>query len=308
MKIVILDALTFGETSLETLSALGELTTFQTTAPTETLERIKDANVIITNKVVITKEMMDICSALELICIAATGMNNVDLEAAKSKNIEVKNVVAYSTDSVIQHTFSLLFYLVGQSSYYDNYVKDGSWSRSPIFTDVSRPFFEIKDKKWGIIGLGSIGQGVAKVATSFGADVSFFSTSGKNHSEEYLQVELDTLLRECDIITIHAPLNETTNNLLNYEKLSLLKERAVVLNLGRGGIINEDDVARIIDERELFFGLDVLAKEPMMKNHPLLSIKSQQNLYITPHIAWTSVEARDKLIEGVKNNIEKFYA
>ncbi len=308
MKIVILDALTFGETSLETLSALGELTTFQTTAPTETLERIKDANVIITNKVVITKEMMDICSALELICIAATGMNNVDLEAAKSKNIEVKNVVAYSTDSVIQHTFSLLFYLVGQSSYYDNYVKDGSWSRSPIFTDVSRPFFEIKDKKWGIIGLGSIGQGVAKVATSFGADVSFFSTSGKNHSEEYLQVELDTLLRECDIITIHAPLNETTNNLLNYEKLSLLKERAVVLNLGRGGIINEDDVARIIDERELFFGLDVLAKEPMMKNHPLLSIKSQQNLYITPHIAWTSIEARDKLIEGVKNNIEKFYA
>lgn len=308
MKIVILDALTFGETSLDSLSALGEVTTFQTTAPYETLSRIKDANVVITNKVVITAEMMDLCSALELICIAATGMNNVDLDAAKIKNIEVKNVVAYSTDSVVQHTFSMLFYLIAHSSYYDNYVKDGSWSRSPIFTDVSQPFFEIKDKKWGIIGLGAIGQGVASVASSFGAEVYYFSTSGKNNNAEYKQVDLETLLKECDIITVHAPLNEATNNLLDYEKLSLLKERAVLLNLGRGGIVNEEDIAHILDEREIFVGLDVLAKEPMIQNHPLLSVKRKENLYITPHIAWTSIEARDKLIEGVKQNIEEHYA
>jgi glycerate dehydrogenase len=303
LKIVLLDALTFGETDLSGFFELGEVEVFQTTAPDEVQERITNCNVIVTNKVVITDAHMSNTPTLKLICVAATGMNNVDLQAAKARDILVKNVAGYSTDSVIQHTFSMLFYLMGHSRYYDEYVKDGSYSRSPIFTDVSRPFFEIKGKRWGIIGLGSIGRGVASIATAFGADICYHSTSGKNVTKDYLHVELSQMLETCDIISIHAPLNEQTNNLLDYEQLLTCKDASIVLNLGRGGIINEDGVARIVDEKNIYFGLDVLTKEPMRQNHPFLSVKNRDKLYITPHIAWASVEARDKLIACVIENI-----
>ncbi len=193
---------------------------------------------------------------------------------------------------------------MGHSRYYDESVKDGTYSRSPIFTDVSRPFFEIKGKKWGIIGLGSIGRGVADIASSFGAEVFYYSTSGVNRSDDYQRATLDELLKSCDIITIHAPLNEQTNNLLDYEQLLTCKDGTTVLNLGRGGIINEEAVAKIIDEKNISFGLDVLTKEPMREDHPLLSVENSDNLYVTPHIAWTSVEARDKLIASVIENIK----
>ena len=304
MKIVLLDALTFGATDLSAFNKLGDVQVYQTTSSDETQLRITNADVIVTNKVVITEEFMKSAKRLKLICIAATGMNNVDLDAAKELGIEVKNVAGYSTDSVIQHTFSMLFYLLGHSRYYDEVVKDGTYSRGPIFTDVSQPFFEIKGKKWGIIGLGAIGKGVASIATAFGAEVIYFSTSGVKREEDYRVVELAELLQTCDIITIHAPLNEKTNNLLDYEQLSNSKEGATILNLGRGGIINEEAVAKIIDEKNLFFGLDVLTQEPMRKDHPLLSVKKSENLYISPHIAWTSVEARDKLIASVVKNIQ----
>ena len=304
MKIVLLDALTFGETDLSGFDTLGEVEVYQTTLPQEVQTRIANCDVIVTNKVVITDTHMQNTPALKLICVAATGMNNVDLNAAKERNIEVKNVAGYSTDSVIQHTFSMLFFLLGHSRYYDESVKDGTYSKSPIFTDVSHPYFEIKGKKWGMIGLGSIGRGVADIAKAFGAEVSYYSTSGRNRDENYQRTTLDELLRSCDIITIHAPLNEQTNNLLDYEQLLTCKDGATILNLGRGGIINEDAVAKIIDEKNLSFGLDVLTKEPMRENHPLLSVKNIDNLYITPHIAWASVEARDKLIASVIENIK----
>ena len=197
---------------------------------------------------------------------------------------------------------------MGHPRYYDEYVKDGSYSKSPIFTDVSKPFFEIKGKKWGIIGLGSIGRGVANIAKTFGADVFYYSTSGVNRDEEFQRTTLDNLLKTCDIITVHAPLNEKTNNLLDYEQLLTCKDGAIVLNLGRGGIINEEAIAKIVDEKDIYFGLDVLTREPIRKNHPLLSIKNTENLYITPHIAWTSVEARDKLIASVIENIKKSFS
>ena len=305
MKIVLLDALTFGATDLSAFKELGEVEVHQTTSTEETEARITNADVIVTNKVVITKEFMQNTKGLKLICIAATGMNNVDLEAAKELNIEVKNVAGYSTDSVIQHTFSMLFYLLGHSRYYDEVVKDGTYSRSEIFTDVSQPFFEVKGKKWGIIGLGAIGKGVSKIADAFGAEVVYFSTSGVKREEIYKSVELQELLESCDIITIHAPLNERTNKLLGYEQLLTCKDGATILNLGRGGIIDEEAVAKIIDEKNLFFGLDVLTKEPMKENHALLNIKNKDNLYITPHIAWTSVQARDKLIASVVENIKE---
>ena len=304
MKIVLLDALTFGETKLSGFDSLGEVEVFQTTSANQVQERISDVDVIVTNKVVISSEHMDATPSLKLICVAATGMNNVDLDAAKQRGIEVKNVAGYSTDSVIQHTFSILFYLMGHSRYYDEYVKDGSYSRSPIFTDVSKPFFEIKGKKWGIIGLGEIGRGVANIASAFGADVSYYSTSGRNTTDDFGRQNIDELLSTCDIISIHSPLNEQTNNLLDYEQLLTCKDGAIVLNLGRGGIINEDAVARLVDEKNIYFGLDVLTKEPMRKNHPLLSVKNKENIYITPHIAWTSVEARDTLIASVIENIQ----
>jgi len=304
MKIVLLDALTFGETDLSAFDELGEVVVYQTTLPEQTQERITNADVIVTNKVVINKSHILACGNLKLICIAATGMNNVDLACAKENNIEVKNVAGYSTDSVIQHTFSMLFYLIGHSRYYDEVVKDGTYSRGKIFTDVSKPFFEIKGKKWGVIGLGAIGRGVANIASSFGAEVFYYSTSGVNRTDDFQRQNLDEMLKSCDIITIHAPLNEKTNNLFDYEQLLTCKDGAIVLNLGRGGIVNEKAVAKIIDEKNIYFGLDVLTKEPMIENHPLLNVKNKENLYITPHIAWTSVEARDKLIASVVENIK----
>lgn len=307
MKIVLLDTLTLDGTDLSAFDALGEVEVFATTSAIQTQGRITNADVIVTNKVVITKEFMQGSKNLKLICIAATGMNNVDLVAAKELNIEVKNVAGYSTDSVIQHTFSMLFYLLGSSRYYDEVVKDGTYSRSPIFTDVSHPFFEVKGKKWGIIGLGTIGRGVANIAKAFGADVSYYSTSGVNRTEDFQITTLEEMLKTSDIITIHAPLNDKTNNLLDYEQLLTCKDGATILNLGRGGIINEDAIAKIIDEKNISFGLDVLTKEPMRQNHPLLSVKNRDNLYITPHIAWTSVEAREKLIAGVVQNIKESF-
>ncbi|WP_415397159.1 D-2-hydroxyacid dehydrogenase [Sulfurimonas sp. CS5] len=304
MKIVLLDALTFGDTGLSAFDSLGDVEVYQTTSLDEAQERITDANVIVTNKVVISDELMANTPSLKLICIAATGMNNVDLDAAKTRGIEVKNVAGYSTDSVIQHTFSMLFYLMTHSRYYDEYVKSGAYTKSSVFTDVSKSFFEIKGKKWGIVGLGSIGRGVANIASAFGAEVFYYSTSGVNRTEDYQRATLDELLKSCDIISIHAPLNDKTNNLLDYEQLLTCKEGATVLNLGRGGIINEEAIAKIIDEKNISFGLDVLTREPMLVNHPLSSVKNKENLYITPHIAWASVEARNTLIASVVENIK----
>lgn len=306
MKIVILDALTFGEISLEGFEPLGEIKVYQTTSPEETLERIANAEVIVSNKVVITGDMMADCADLKLICVAATGMNNIDLDAAVKHSIGVKNVAGYSTDSVIQHTFSMLFYLMGHSRYYDEYVKSGAWQRSPIFTNVAKPFFEIKGKRWGVIGLGEIGRGVAGIASTFGAQVGYYSTSGANDNTDFEKMTLSRLLEESDIISIHAPLNERTENLIGHSELLQLKDGAVILNLGRGGIVNEEALAVILDAKPIFAGLDVLATEPMTDPHPLMNMKNSDRLYITPHIAWASVEAREKLIARVIENIKTF--
>ena len=307
MKIVLLDAKTLGDDlNLNIFEEFGEFTSYQTTSSDETLKRIKDADIVITNKVVISAKIMEHTPKLKLICIAATGMNNVDLDEAKLRGIEVKNVAGYSTNSVVQHTFAMALYLLESMAYYDRVVKSGQWSQSKLFTDVSRPFFEIAQKRWGIIGLGTIGKEVARVATAFGANVCYYSTSGKNYQQPYPHVALETLLKECDIISIHSPLNEQTRNLIDSSNLKLLKERAILLNLGRGAIVNEDDLAVELDRREIYVGLDVLAMEPISKDNPLMKIKNQSRLLITPHIAWTSIEARQKLIQGIVENIKTF--
>lgn len=307
IKIVLLDRKTLGDDlELTPLEELGELTTFSTTSSTEIKRRIEDAMIVITNKVVITKEIMQNASNLKLICIAATGMNNVDLDAAKELGIIVKNVSGYSTSSVVQHTFTMALSLVEKLSSYNNLAKDGTWSNSNLFTNLNHPFYEIAGKKWGIIGLGTIGKEVARVAEAFGANIEYYSTSGENKINDYHHSELNELLTICDIISIHCPLNDNTRNLINKSNLKLLKDKAVLLNLGRGGIIHEDDLAQELNKREIYVGLDVLTKEPIEKDNPLLYIKHPERLIITPHIAWASIEARKKLLDGIIKNIETF--
>jgi len=307
MNIVILDAKTLGDDlDISVLHSFGTVTVYQTTSREETLDRIQMADIIITNKVVITANMMEETPRLKLICIAATGMNNVDLESAEYKGIEVKNVAGYSTKSVVQHTFAMALYLLEKMAYYDTVVKDTIWTESGLFTDVSRPFFEISGKKWGIIGFGAIGQEVARIATAFGAEVSYHSTSGKNLHHGYPHQSLEFILRDCDIISVHAPLNDDTYNLINEINLPYLKDDAILLNLGRGGIINETDLAFELDRRSLYAGLDVLEKEPMTIDNRLNEVKHKERLLITPHMAWASIEARKKLLEGIVENIRTF--
>lgn len=306
MNIVLLDTLTYGDTSLVGFNALGSVSTYETTTAHETAKRVCEAEVIVTNKVVINDAVMDAAPHLKLICVAATGTNNIDHETAARRGIMVKNVAGYSTDAVVQHTFSMLFYLLGHSRYYDEYVKSGAWQREAIFTHIGPSFSELHGKTWGIIGLGEIGRKVASVARAFGANVCYYSTSGKNDNGEYEKTTLSRLIENSDIISIHAPLNASTENLISHSELLQMKDGAVLLNLGRGGIVDEDALSVIIDVKPIFVGLDVLAKEPMKVSHPLLSIKHPERLYITPHIAWTSREARERLIAATIENIRTF--
>ena len=306
MKIIILDRATLGfDIDISVFETLGEVKSYDITKPNETIERLQDADIVITNKVVISKEVMD-SSNLKLICISATGMNNVDLEYAKQKNIEVKNVAGYSSASVVQVAFSMIFYFIQKLDYYKKYVDEGNWQKSQIFTHIDKPFFELDGKKVGIIGLGDIGRNFAKKAEAFDCEVVYFSTSGKNSNNAYKKVELDELLKTCDIISIHCPLNENTKDLLNYENMKNIKDGAILLNLGRGGIINEADLAKIIDEKEIYCGIDVVSVEPILESNPLLKVKNKDRLLLTPHIGWASIEARNKLVQMVANNIRDF--
>ena len=306
MKIVILDRATLGfDVDVSIFEKFGEVISYDVTKANETLERVKNADIVITNKVVINKEHMD-NSNMKLVCITATGTNNVDLVYAKEKNIEVKNVAGYSTSSVVQLAFSMILQIVQKLDYYKKYVDEGNWQKSQIFTHIDKPFFELDGKKVGIIGLGDIGRNFAKKALAFDCEVVYFSTSGKNSNSEYKRVELDELLSTCDIISIHCPLNENTKDLLNYENMKNIKDGAILLNLGRGGIINESDLAKIIDEKEIYCGIDVVAVEPILESNPLLKVKNKDRLLLTPHIGWASVEARNRLVQMVAKNIEEF--
>ncbi|BDY13061.1 D-2-hydroxyacid dehydrogenase [Hydrogenimonas cancrithermarum] len=307
MKLVILDAKTVGDDiDLSVFETFGDVTIYQTTTPGERIEHCKDAGIVITNKVVIDKDVIDASPSLKLICVAATGMNNVDIEYANEKGIEVKNVAGYSTHSVVQHTFAMLFYLMEKLSYYDNHVKSKAWSRSGIFTCIDRPFHELRGKQWGIIGFGTIGKEVAKVAEAFGATVVYYSTSGENDDPLYPRMELDTLLSTSHIVSIHAPLNEKTRDLLDFTRLEKIQAGSILLNLGRGGIINETDLVHVMDDKEIYVGLDVTEIEPLPEDSILFEAANPDRLFITPHIAWTSIEARQELVKGIFNNIAVF--
>ena len=305
-KIVFLDEATVGKiSSLELIKELGSYSSYDYTGSEDTLSRVQGFEVVITNKVLISREIMQNSPDLKLICVAATGMNNVDLDAAKELNIEVRNVAGYSTDSVVQLTYSLLFELMSHTSHFSNYIHSGDYSKSPSFTAITPSFSELSGKRYGIIGLGNIGKRVAQVASAFGAEVVYYSTSGKNNNGDYTQLELDELLRTSDVISIHSPLNDKTRGLINESKLNLMKESAFIINVGRGGIIVEKDLAEAINACKIAgAGLDVFTAEPMIAENPLLSVKDSSRLVMTPHIAWASIEARERLLTKIAENIK----
>ncbi|MBO4656254.1 MAG: D-2-hydroxyacid dehydrogenase [Bacteroidales bacterium] len=308
MKIVFLDSATLGQdVSLEPIVALGELVCYDSTPPEKVFERIQDCEVLIINKVKVGKAQIDAAPRLRLICEAATGVNNIDVDYAASRGIPVRNVAAYSTESVVQTTFMHLLTLVQGRGYYDSFVKDGLYSRSASFTCMDIAFHELDGKELGIIGLGTIGSRVAKVAEAFGMKVCYYSTSGTNHSLQYPSLPLDELMARSDVISVHAPLNARTDGLVGYRELSLMKRTAYLLNMGRGGIVVEADLARALDEGLLAgAGLDVFSAEPLPEGHPFMCMKHPEKLSLTPHVAWASIEARKRLVAGIAKNIADF--
>ena len=301
MKIVFLDAKSIGEDiDLSGFDALGEVVKYDFTTDEEVPERAADADIIIVNKVNINEKTIGGAEHVKMVCVTATGTNNLDKEYLESRKIIWHNVAGYSTESVTQHTFAMAFYLLEKLRYYDDYVKDEKYIDDTVFTHFANRFFELSGKTWGIIGLGNIGRRVAGIAKSFGCRVIYYSTSGKNHNKEYEEVDFDTLLAESDILSVHAPLDENTQNLMDKEAFEKMKNTAIFLNVGRGPIVVEADLADALEQgRIAAAGLDVLCIEPMSPDNPLRRIKDSDKLLITPHIGWASVEARTRLMQTI---------
>lgn len=304
MKIVFLDAATMGDVSFEPFERLGDFVKYENSTPQEARERVKDIDVLLINKVLVDKELIDSAPNLKLICIAATGVNNIDVEYAASKGIPVRNVAGYSTDSVVQSTFMHILSLVGGGRYFDDSVKSGSYSRSGMFTDPNWNWWELTGKTIGIIGMGNIGKKVAHIAEAFGMKVCYYSTSGTAHCKDYPCLPLDELLAQSDIVSIHAPLNEKTKNLIGAAQLAMMKPTAYLVNMGRGAIVVEADLANAVDEGVIAgAGLDVFVTEPIPEDHPYLKMRHPERMTLAPHVAWASMEARKRLISMMADNI-----
>ena len=308
MKLVFLDTKTIGEDiDLSAYDALGEVVKYGFSTLEEIPERVKDADVLIVNKIAINEQTIGNAKNLKLVCVTATGTNNLDKEYLKKRGIAWRNVAGYSTESVTQHTFALLFYLLEKISYYDDYVKDEKYINDTVFTHFAEHFNEVNGKTWGIIGLGTIGRRVADIAKAFGARVIYYSASGSPAQEGYEQVDFETLLTTSDIVSVHAPLNEYTKDLMDREAFAKMKKTAIFLNLGRGPIVVEQDLYEALETGEIAAaGLDVLCEEPMSETNPLAKIKDSKKLIITPHIAWASVEARNRLMQIIAGQIREF--
>ncbi|WP_418484999.1 D-2-hydroxyacid dehydrogenase [Eshraghiella crossota] len=308
MKIVMLDKKTLGDDcDLSELQKMGDFIAYDETDKNHTIERIKDADAVFTNKVVIGKDEIDNASNLKYIGIMATGTNNIDLEYAGKRGITVTNVKGYSTKIVAQHTFALLFSVMEQIAHYDKFIKSGEYSGQSLFTNIDRPFMEISGKTWGVIGLGAIGKEVAGIAKAFGCNVIYYSTSGKNNCKDYCRVDFETFLKEADIISVHAPLTDATRGLIDENAFDKMKPTAYFINVGRGPIVNEEALKIALDEDKIAgAGIDVFDVEPLAATSPLMNIKNKDKIVMTPHIAWASVEARKRLIDMMIDNFSRF--
>ncbi|MCR5203520.1 MAG: D-2-hydroxyacid dehydrogenase [Lachnospiraceae bacterium] len=308
MKIVFLDRKTIGEDiDLSGFNSFGEVVMYDFSYPDEVPDRVKDADIIVLNKTRIDESTIGTAENLKLVCVTATGTNNLDKDYLAKNGIEWRNVAGYSTETVAQHTFALLFYLFEHLGYYDEYVKSERYAGDRLFTHFEKNFHELNAKTWGIIGLGAIGHRVAEIAGAFGCKVQYFSTSGKNHDEKIKEVSFEQLLATSDIVSIHAPLNTDTENLINAAALKQMKPSSILLNLGRGPIVNEEDLCEALDNGIIAgAGLDVLSEEPMRKDSPFLKLKNPEKVFITPHIAWASIEARVRLMKIIEDQIREW--
>ncbi len=305
MKIVFLDASTLSDTDLSPIAACGQLVSYPTSTPEQARQRVADCEVLITNKVVVDEALLQAAPCLKLVCEAATGVNNIDLEACRQRDIPVRNVAGYSTASVVQHTFMHLLSLAGSAPWYDGFVKGGGYSRSPIFTNLDAPLTELDGKTIGIIGMGAIGSRLARVAEAFGMKVCYYSTSGTRHCTDYPALELDELLKRSDVVSIHAPLNAATRGLIGSRELSLMRPTAFLLNMGRGGIVDEQALAEAISNGTIAgAALDVFEVEPLPADSPLLHTSHPERLRFTPHTGWGSKEARERLVEAIAGHIK----
>ena len=307
-KIVFLDEYSIAGRSLNKITSQGEYIAYENTAKEQVVERLKGVQIAITNKVVIDGDAMRQLPDLKLICVAATGMNNVDLETAKELGIEVKNAVGYSTTSVAETTLASALALARNIVYFDEYFHDGRYSKADRAFCYDRFTFELRGKKWGIIGMGNIGREVARLATAFGCEVRYFSTSGVKREEAYPAMELNELLEWSDIVSVHSPLNERTRGLVGRNELQKMKPTSIIINVARGGIIDEAALAEALDSGWVAAAaLDVFSVEPLRES-PLYDIKDKYRLLASPHNAWSAAEAIDRLIYCVAENIRTWLA
>lgn len=309
MKIVVLERNSVGlDVSVDGFKKFGELFTYPNSSTYEEIkERVKDADIIIANKAAMNEETLKDAPNVKFIGEFATGYDNVDLAYCKSRGIKVANIVNYSTDAVAQHTFALMFYVLEKLRHYDDYVKGGEYASQTRFSNFDKPFIELAGKTWGIIGMGNIGQKVASIAKAFGCNVIFYSVTGKSKVTEYEQVSFDELLKRSDFLSIHCPLSDLTRGLINYDALSKMKKTAILINVARGPVVVDADLAKALNEGTIMAaGLDVTGTEPMKDENPLSKIKDSDKLLITPHLAWASTEARNRCVEENIKNIEAF--
>ena len=308
MKIVFLDEYSVCGRDLSSIKEFSDYVGYETTSPEQVLERCDDAEIVISNKVVLDATIIAALPKLRLICVAATGMNNIDLNAAAEHGVEVRNAVGYSTYSVAETTLCSALSLLREVTYYDNYFKSGNYLKSERIFNFDRPTAQLRGKRWGIIGMGNIGREVARLAEAFGCEVNYYSTSGIARDEAYKSVELSKLLTTSDIISIHCPLNERTQNLIGAEELAMMKKSAILINVARGGIVNEEALAEALNNDKLRgAALDVFTSEPLRES-PLYNLKDPYRLLASPHTAWSSVEAIDRLIACIAGNIQNFVA
>jgi len=309
MKIVALERNSAGtDVSVECWSELGEVTCYRNTVTEEEVrERIKEADVIIANKAPMNERTLKDAPNVKLICELATGYDNCDLAYCKSRGIKVANVKDYCTDMVAQHTFAFALALSEKLPHYDNYVKSGEYSAQDRFSNFDVPFYELAGKTWGIVGMGNIGKKVAQIATAFGCRVIFYSITGKSTCTDWQQVDKDTLLAESDFLSLHCPLSELSRNFITMAELKKMKKTAILINVARGPVVNNTDLYEALVSGEIqAAGLDVIEKEPLEVSNPLSRLKDSNQLLITPHLAWASVEARTRCVEEVYRNIEAF--
>lgn len=308
-KIVFLDEYTLSGADTGRLRALGDYTGYEQTAPAEVADRCRGAEVVITNKVVIDRARMEALPHLRLICVAATGMNNIDLEAARERGIEVRNAAGYSTHSVAETTLGAAIALRRQTVWYDRFVKSGAYSASGRQFHFHGANHQLHGSHWGIVGLGTIGHEVARLAAAFGCEVRYTSTSGVARAEQYPALPLAGLLAWADVISVHCPLNDRTRGLIGAAELRQMKPTALLINVARGGIVDEAALAAALDGGQIAgAALDVFCAEPPAADSPLLHLAEPDRLLLSPHNAWSPLEAVDVLIGCIERNIREFYA